>query len=104
MTFPRAVSRHRSCYLAGVSRLAQSCAHARRCGPPRRRVGPLSTLRAIGNAVRTGSRRRTMDTRFRAPAWAIRTLAAGASGAALAAGISAAQAADVTYQRLVDPE
>jgi alcohol dehydrogenase (cytochrome c) len=45
-----------------------------------------------------------MDTRFRAPAWTRRTLAAGASGAALAIGISAAQSADVTYQRLVDPE
>jgi alcohol dehydrogenase (cytochrome c) len=45
-----------------------------------------------------------MDTRSRAPAWTRRALAAGASGAALAIGISAAHTADVTYQRLVAPE
>ena len=45
-----------------------------------------------------------MNTGSRVLAWTNRTLTAGAGCAALAIGISAAQAADVTYQRLVNPE
>ena len=45
-----------------------------------------------------------MKTRSRGPARTGRTLAAGVGCASLAIGVSAAQAADVTYQRLVNPE
>src|SRR5580700_9881342 len=45
-----------------------------------------------------------MNRRFGVPAWSNRMLAAGTSCAALAIGTSATQAAEVTYQRLLDPE
>ena len=45
-----------------------------------------------------------MKTRSRGPARTGRTLAAGVGCASFAIGVSAAQAADVTYQRLVNPE
>jgi alcohol dehydrogenase (cytochrome c) len=45
-----------------------------------------------------------MDTNSRMLAWTNRALTAGISCAALALGVSATQAADVTYQRLVNPE
>jgi alcohol dehydrogenase (cytochrome c) len=45
-----------------------------------------------------------MNTGSRVLAWTNRTLAAGAGCAALAIGVYGTQAADVTYQRLVNPE
>ena len=45
-----------------------------------------------------------MNTRSRVLVWTKRKLAAGAGCAALAISICAAQAAEVTYQRLVNPE
>jgi hypothetical protein len=45
-----------------------------------------------------------MTTNSRVMAWTNRAWAAGASGAALAIAICGTQAAEVTYQRLVNPE
>jgi alcohol dehydrogenase (cytochrome c) len=50
------------------------------------------------------SKEETMNRRLGVLAWTNRMLAAGTSCAALAIGASAARAAEVTYQRLLDPE
>jgi alcohol dehydrogenase (cytochrome c) len=58
----------------------------------------------VRRLIACGNREATMNTRSRVPAWTSRTLAAGASCAALALGVSAAPAVEVSYQRLVNPE
>jgi glucose dehydrogenase len=64
----------------------------------------LSTPFAAGNRFAVPIREATMNTGSRVLAWTNITLAAGAGCAALAIGVCGSRAADVTYQRLVNPE
>jgi alcohol dehydrogenase (cytochrome c) len=69
----------------------------------RRGAGPLSTPSATGNRLTT-DKEATMTTNSRMTAWTNRVWATGACGMALAIGLCGAGAAEVTYQRLLDPE